>query len=109
MTTVAPQRHATTRPPAARLGVLGQIAAQRRADVLVELGDASFRAMRRDARISPPARPFAERLAAPGLHLIAEVKRVSPSAGRLAPAGRRRRGPGPCLRGRRGDGHLGPL
>ena len=86
MTAVAPQRHAAARPPAARLGVLGQIAAQRRADVLAELGEASFRAMRRDARGTAPARPFAERLAAPGLHLIAEVKRVSPSAGRLAPA-----------------------
>ncbi len=75
------------RPPAARLGVLGQIAAQRRTDVLAEFGDATFRAMRRDARVAPPAHPFAERLAAPGLHLIAEVKRASPSAGRLAPAG----------------------
>ena len=75
------------RPPAARLGVLGEIAAQRRADVLAEFGAASFRTMRRDARGAPPVRPFAERLAAPGLHLIAEVKRASPSAGRLAPAG----------------------
>ncbi|HXR27086.1 MAG TPA: tryptophan synthase subunit beta, partial [Candidatus Baltobacteraceae bacterium] len=82
MTVVAPPR-----PPAGRLGVLGQIAAQRRTDVLTELGDASFRAMRRDARGAAPARPFAERLAASGLHVIAEVKRASPSAGRLAPAG----------------------
>ena len=82
MTAVAPPG----RPPAARLGVLGRIAAQRRADVLAGLGDATFRAMRRDARGAPPARPFAERLAAPGLHLIAEVKRASPSAGRLASA-----------------------
>ena len=86
MTAVAPQRHAAARPPAARLGVLGQIAQRRRTDVLAELGDASIRAMRQDARGTPRARPFAERLAAPGLHLIAEVKRVSPSAGRLASA-----------------------
>ena len=31
-------------------------------------------------------RPIAERLAAPGLHLIAEIKRSSPSAGRIAGA-----------------------
>ena len=31
--------------------------------------------------------PIAERLAAPGLHLIAEIKRASPSAGRIAAAG----------------------
>ncbi len=31
-----------------------------------------------------PPRPIAERLAAPGLHLIAEIKRASPSAGRIA-------------------------
>ncbi len=91
MTAVAPHRpaaapQAAPRPPASRLGVLGRIAAQRRADVLTELGDASLRTMRRDARTAPPARPFAEPLAAPGLHLIAEVKRASPSAGRLAPA-----------------------
>jgi hypothetical protein len=33
---------------------------------------------------APPPRPIAERLAAPGLHLIAEIKRSSPSAGRIA-------------------------
>ncbi|HTS15039.1 MAG TPA: hypothetical protein VMH24_05185, partial [Candidatus Sulfotelmatobacter sp.] len=73
--------------PAGRLGVLGRIAEQRREDVQAGLGDADRRAMRREARRAGPARPFAERLAAPGLHLIAEVKRASPSAGRLAGAG----------------------
>ena len=38
-------------------------------------------------RRPPPPRPFAERLARPGLHLIAEVKRRSPSAGAIAAAG----------------------
>ena len=41
-----------------------------------------------DARLAaaPPPRPIAEALAAPGLHLIAEVKRRSPSAGEIVPA-----------------------
>ena len=82
MTVVAPR----VRPPAARLGVLGRIAAQRQADVLAELGGASLHELRRDARRAAPPRPFAERLAAPGTRLIAEVKRASPSAGRLAGA-----------------------
>ena len=41
---------------------------------------------RRPGRRRPP-RPVAGRLAAPGLHLIAEIKRSSPSAGRIAAAG----------------------
>ena len=36
------------------------------------------------AEAAPAPRPIAERLAAPGLHLIAEIKRASPSAGRIA-------------------------
>ena len=36
----------------------------------------------RAADAAPPPRPIVERLAAPGLHLIAEIKRRSPSAGR---------------------------
>src|SRR3954468_91941 len=39
------------------------------------------------ALASTPPRPSAERLAAPGLHLIAEIKRASPSAGRIASDG----------------------
>ena len=38
----------------------------------------------RRALDAPEPRPVAERLAAPGLHLIAEIKRASPSAGRIA-------------------------
>jgi len=40
--------------------------------------------LRRRVRTAPGPRPFAERLAAPGLHLIAEIKRASPSAGQIA-------------------------
>ncbi|MES1239743.1 MAG: hypothetical protein ABUL57_02650, partial [Chloroflexota bacterium] len=40
--------------------------------------------LRRRVAAAPAPRPFAERIAAPGLQLIAEIKRASPSAGRIA-------------------------
>jgi tryptophan synthase beta chain len=49
--------------------------------VLEALGPAE---LRRRVAAASPARPFAERLAGSGLHLIAEIKRASPSAGRIA-------------------------
>ena len=64
----------------------------------------------RAGRATAPSRdPSSSRFAAPGLHLIAEVKRSSPSAGRIADqaTGHRRAGPG--LRGRRRCGDLGAL
>ena len=51
-------------------------------------------------------RPFSEALVRPGLSLIAEFKRRSPSAGEIAAGGRRRR-PGRRLRARRRGGALG--
>jgi phosphoribosylanthranilate isomerase len=63
---------------AARSDIVDEIAARRRADLEPELGQAF------DLEGTPPPRPIAERLAAPGLHLIAELKRSSPSAGRIA-------------------------
>jgi len=77
---------ATPRPRAARGGILAEIAARRARDVAGELGDATYTALARAAASAPAPRPIAERLAAPGLHLIAEVKRSSPSAGAIAPA-----------------------
>ncbi len=62
--------------------VVDEIAARRRADLDGELARAI------DASVAPPPRPVAERLAAHGLHLIAELKRSSPSAGRIAGAER---------------------
>src|SRR5206468_4592409 len=38
------------------------------------------------AEATPPPRDLLGRLAAPGLHLIAEIKRASPSAGEIAAA-----------------------
>jgi tryptophan synthase beta chain len=73
--------------PRGRAGVLGQIASRRRADITAELAGTSLAEQRRRAGVAPPPRPVAERLAAPGLHVIAELKRASPSAGRIAGAG----------------------
>jgi tryptophan synthase beta chain len=68
----------------ARRDVVREIAARRRADVLVELARSDRRAFDAGAAAAPPPRPIVGRLAAPGLHVIAEIKRSSPSAGRIA-------------------------
>ena len=78
------------RPPRAtstRRGVVGEIAARRRIDVAAEVAGLRRRDIDARADAAPAPRPIAERLAAPGLHLIAEIKRASPSAGRIAAAG----------------------
>ena len=72
---------------AATRGVLDEIAARRAADVAAELGDATYADLvdcRHGRRGSAPERSAAMALAAPGLHVIAEVKRSSPSAGAIA-------------------------
>jgi tryptophan synthase beta subunit len=74
-----PVRVRTRRP-----SVVAEIAARRMADVRAELSGLSASDRRRLVAAAPPPRPIAERLAAPGLHLIAEVKRRSPSAGAIA-------------------------
>ena len=76
--TVATPR--ATRPA----NVVAEIAARRREDLAPVLGSVPTDA---DLAAAPPARPIVERLAAPGLHLIAEIKRASPSAGRIAGSG----------------------
>jgi phosphoribosylanthranilate isomerase len=73
-----------TRP--ARGGVVADIAARRSADVAAELDALGRDGLRRALADAPAPRPIAEALAAPGLHLIAEVKRRSPSAGEIAAA-----------------------
>ena len=67
--------------------VVHEIAARRLADVRTEAADIRPVDLRAAVRAAPPPRPIAERLAAPGLHLIAEIKRASPSAGWIAAAG----------------------
>src|SRR4051794_41098416 len=74
-----------TRGTSSRAGVVADIAARRLADVVPELDALGRHGLRRAVAAAPAPRPIAEALAAPGLHLIAEVKRRSPSAGDLVP------------------------
>ena len=64
--------------------VLHEIAAHRRADLASELAGHDRRAAARAADAAPRPRDVAGTLARPGLHLIAEIKRRSPSAGAIA-------------------------
>jgi tryptophan synthase beta subunit len=72
------------RVPAARRDVVAEIAARRRIDIAAEVAGLPRHDIDALAEAAPAPRPIAERLAAPGLHLIAEIKRASPSAGRIA-------------------------
>ena len=69
------------------VGVIGEIAARRRADIQAARAGTTRSAIDAAAAAAPTPRPIAERMASPGLHLIAEIKRASPSAGRIAAAG----------------------
>ena len=71
-------------PRAARAGVVQEIAARRLEDLRPILDDLGKAELARRASAAPSPRPFALRLAEPGLHLIAEIKRRSPSAGEIA-------------------------
>ena len=67
-----------------RAGVVGEIADRRRVEVTAELDALGPAGLRHALALAPDPRPVADALAAPGLHLIAEVKRRSPSAGEIA-------------------------
>ncbi len=84
--TVAAPRPATPGRAPTRPNVVERIAERRRTDVREELDRIGLATLRDAVAAAPTARPVAERLAAPGLHLIAEVKRASPSAGQIASA-----------------------
>ncbi len=66
--------------------VVDEIAARRSADLAVELEGISLGSLEREAAGAPPPRDAVAQLAGPGLSLIAEVKRASPSAGRIVAA-----------------------
>ena len=87
MTVVASRRSRSTIVPRVRRNVVEEIATRRRSDILAELGSMTGAELLAAVRAAPTPRPIAERLAAPGLHLIAELKRASPSAGQIAAAG----------------------
>ncbi len=68
---------------ATQTSVLHQIADRRAADLGVELGARDLAAIRAEAPTGPARRDVVGRLARSGLHLIAEIKRSSPSAGSM--------------------------
>ena len=82
-------RPASPRRPSTSRNVLQEIAARRRTDIRAEIEAAALGASL--DHVVPadlaPARPVVARLAAPGLHVIAELKRRSPSAGAIAAEG----------------------
>jgi tryptophan synthase beta chain len=74
----------TSRRRTRSTSVLDEIAARRRADLEDELPSVDRGAERRAVASAPEPRDVVGRLARPGLHLIAEIKRRSPSAGAIA-------------------------
>ncbi|HET7727017.1 MAG TPA: tryptophan synthase subunit beta [Candidatus Limnocylindrales bacterium] len=82
MTITALPAHRRTR--AERESVVARIAARRLEDVRVELDILGADGLARALHHAPEPRSVLPALAAPGLHLLAEVKRSSPSAGAIA-------------------------
>ena len=70
----------------AKRNIVREIAERRRADVRDEMARLSLDDHLAIAAATLPPRPILDQLAAPGLHVIAEIKRRSPSAGEIADA-----------------------
>ena len=83
------ERRTTRGGRSPRRNVLEEIVARRRADVRAESVSlrGSISAAISAIIATPRPRPIVERLAMPGLHLIAELKRRSPSVGAIAADG----------------------
>jgi tryptophan synthase beta chain len=85
--TESPRRGTPSRRRSGDGSVVLEIAERRRRDLAALAGGTTFREQLAAAAAAPAPRPLAERLAAPGLHVIAEIKRSSPSAGAIASPG----------------------
>ncbi len=66
------------------MSVLRKILAHKRAELEQRAARVPLAQIRRRALAAPPPRGFARALRGPGLSVIAEIKRASPSAGRIA-------------------------
>ena len=64
--------------------ILDDIVAKKRLDLIEEEQVMPLAALERQAEAAPPVRDFHAALAAPGLSVIAEIKRASPSKGMIA-------------------------
>jgi tryptophan synthase beta subunit len=69
---------------ATKRNVVAEIADRRRLDIREEMARLTIDDHLEIAAATRPPRPILDRLAAPGLHVIAEIKRSSPSAGAIA-------------------------
>ncbi|HEY7968519.1 MAG TPA: hypothetical protein VID95_00910, partial [Candidatus Limnocylindrales bacterium] len=81
-----PDEDAQSSPTTRRRNVVAEIAERRREDVRAEMGRLTLDDHLAAAEATPSPRDVLGRLVAPGLHLIAEIKRSSPSAGEIAAA-----------------------
>ena len=66
------------------MNILSKILAHKRTEVKARAERRPLAQIRQDALSAPPPRGFARALARPGLSVIAEFKRASPSAGKIA-------------------------